>query len=54
MRSLPELRYISTPKRVCAALNDETVLDSRDALLVWEPRRVVPQYAVHPPTCAYG
>lgn len=48
MRSLSELRYVGTAKRVRAALNNETVLDSRDVLLVWEPRRVVPQYAVPP------
>jgi uncharacterized protein (DUF427 family) len=48
MRSLPELRYIGSPKHIRAALNDETVLESNDAFLVWEPRRVVPQYAVPP------
>jgi uncharacterized protein (DUF427 family) len=48
MRSLPELRYVSTLKRVRAALKNETVLDSDGAFLVWEPRRVVPQYAVPP------
>jgi uncharacterized protein (DUF427 family) len=48
MRLLPELRFISTPKRVRAMLNDGTVLDSDDVFLVWEPRRVVPQYAVRP------
>jgi uncharacterized protein (DUF427 family) len=46
MRSLPELRYIGSPKHIRAALNGETVLESNDAFLVWEPRRVVPQYAV--------
>lgn len=48
MRSLPELRYVSTPKRIRASLHGETILDTRDGLLVWEPRRVVPQYAVPP------
>ncbi len=47
-RLLGELRFMSTPKRVRAALGDRTVLDTRSALLVWEPRRVVPQYAVPP------
>ena len=45
-RDLAELRYATTPKRLRAALDGETVLDTRDALLVWEPRRVVPFYAV--------
>ncbi len=48
LRSLPELRFVSTQKRVRAALHGETVVDSCDAVLVWEPRRVVPQYAVPP------
>lgn len=45
-RNLAELRYATTPKRVRADLDGRTVLDTRDALLVWEPRRVVPWYAV--------
>ena len=44
--SLTQLRTARTPKRLRAQLGDEMVLDTRDALLVWEPRRVVPQYAV--------
>jgi uncharacterized protein (DUF427 family) len=47
-RDLAELRYAVTPKRVRAILNGRTVLDTRDALLVYEPRRVVPWYAVPP------
>lgn len=47
-RDLAELRYASTPKRLRASLDGRTVLDTRDALLVWEPRRVVPFYAVPP------
>lgn len=47
-RSLPELRFVGTPKRVRATLREKTVLDTREAFLVWEPRRVVPQYAVPP------
>lgn len=46
--SLAELRYVATPKRVRALLDGRTVLDTRDALLVYEPRRVVPWYAVPP------
>ena len=47
-RDLAELRYAATPKRIRALLDGETVLDTREALLVWEPRRVVPWYAVPP------
>jgi uncharacterized protein (DUF427 family) len=46
LRNLAELRYVTTPKRIRADLDGRTVLDTRDALLVWEPRRVVPWYAV--------
>jgi uncharacterized protein (DUF427 family) len=45
-RGLAELRYTATPKRLRAVLEGQTVLDTRDALLVYEPRRVVPWYAV--------
>jgi uncharacterized protein (DUF427 family) len=41
-----QLRYEPVEKRVRANLGDETVLDSTRAILVWEPRRVVPSYAV--------
>jgi uncharacterized protein (DUF427 family) len=47
-QDLAQLRYATTPKRLRAALDGRTVLDTRDALLVWEPRRVVPYYAVPP------
>ena len=47
-RCLAELRHAATPKRIRALLDGQTVLDTRDALLVWEPRRVVPSYAVPP------
>ncbi|MBC7596032.1 MAG: DUF427 domain-containing protein [Kineosporiaceae bacterium] len=47
-RDLAELRYGATPKRVRALLKGQTVLDTRDAVLVYEPRRVVPWYAVPP------
>jgi len=40
------LRYEPTRKRVRATLGGETVVDSVRAVLVWEPRRVVPGYAV--------
>lgn len=41
-----ELRYEPTAKRIRAVLNGATVVDSDRAILVWEPRRVVPTYAV--------
>src|SRR5665811_2035726 len=47
-RGLTQLRYAATPKRLRALLDGQTVLDTRDALLVYEPRRVVPWYAVPP------
>ena len=43
---LEELRYEPTEKRVRALLAGEEVVDSTRALLVWEPKRVVPSYAV--------
>jgi uncharacterized protein (DUF427 family) len=46
--TLPELRIAPTRKRLRAMTGGEVVLDTHDALLVWEPRRVVPQYAVPP------
>jgi uncharacterized protein (DUF427 family) len=46
MGRLGDLRWEPTAKRVRAELGGRTVLDSRDARLVWEPRRVVPSYAV--------
>ncbi|WP_051441994.1 DUF427 domain-containing protein [Arthrobacter sp. H14] len=45
-RILPELRYQPTEKRVRANLGAETVVDSRAAVLVWEPGRILPHYAV--------
>jgi uncharacterized protein (DUF427 family) len=45
-RDLAELRFVSTPKRLRASLDGRTVVDTRDAMVVWEPRRVVPMYAV--------
>jgi uncharacterized protein (DUF427 family) len=43
---LSELRHEQTEKWVRAFLARQPVLDSTRALLVWEPRRVVPSYAV--------
>jgi uncharacterized protein (DUF427 family) len=41
-----QLRYEPTAKRVRATLGGATVVDSTRAVLVWEPRRIVPSYAV--------
>jgi uncharacterized protein (DUF427 family) len=46
MQGLGELRYQPTDKRVRALVGERTVADSVRAVLVWEPRRVVPYYAV--------
>ena len=40
------LRYEPIEKRIRASAAGETVLDSTRAVLLWEPRRVVPTYAV--------
>jgi uncharacterized protein (DUF427 family) len=44
--ALPQLRYLPTPKRVRALLDGRPVADSTRAVLVWEPQRIVPSYAV--------
>src|SRR5690242_10230774 len=41
-----QLRYEPTSKRIRAVLGCATVLGSTRAVLVWEPRRIVPSYAV--------
>ena len=41
-----ELRHEPTAKRIQAVLGGATVVDSTRAVLVWEPRRFVPSYAV--------
>jgi uncharacterized protein (DUF427 family) len=43
---LRQLRYEPTEKRLRAQLGDGPVIDTTRALLVWEPRRVVPSFAV--------
>jgi len=43
---LGELRYEPTSKRIRAVLDGGTVVDTTRALLVWEPQRIVPSYAV--------
>jgi uncharacterized protein (DUF427 family) len=44
--NLSALRYEPTAKRIRVFLGGEPVADTRQARLVWEPRRVVPTYAV--------
>ncbi len=46
MSLLGELRYEPVTRRIRASLGGVPVLDTTDAVLVWEPRRVVPLYAV--------
>jgi len=43
---LDELRYELIGKRIRAVLGGGTAVDSTQAVLVWEPRRIVPSYAV--------
>jgi uncharacterized protein (DUF427 family) len=43
---LAELRYEPTAKRIRAVLGEATAVDSTRAVLLWEPRRVVPTWAV--------
>jgi uncharacterized protein (DUF427 family) len=44
--ALGGLRHEPTAKRIRAEVGGEVVVDSTSAVLVWEPRRVVPSYAV--------
>lgn len=44
--ALDALRYEPTAKRIRACLGGDPVVDTRAAYLVWEPRRLVPSYAV--------
>lgn len=45
-RARDELRYEPTERRVRAYAGSEPAVDSTRAVLLWEPRRVVPSYAV--------
>jgi uncharacterized protein (DUF427 family) len=40
------LRFQPTPKRIRATVGGDAVVDSGRAVLLWEPRRIVPAYAV--------
>ncbi|WP_028266313.1 DUF427 domain-containing protein [Arthrobacter sp. MA-N2] len=44
--AFPQLRYEPTAKRVRASLGGNTVVDTLQAWLVWEPRRITPIFAV--------
>lgn len=46
MSTLGELRFEPTAKRVRAMIGGTPIVDSTRAVLVWEPRRIVPSYAV--------
>jgi uncharacterized protein (DUF427 family) len=46
MGSLGELRYEPVDKRIRGRIAGQVVVDTDRALLVWEPKRVVPSYAV--------
>ena len=46
MQELGVLRHEPIDKRIRATLGGSTVVDSTRAMLVWEPLRVVPTYAV--------
>jgi uncharacterized protein (DUF427 family) len=46
MSGIGRLRHEPTAKRIRAELDGITVVDSTRAVLLWEPRRVVPSYAV--------
>jgi uncharacterized protein (DUF427 family) len=46
MGELGRLRYEPIEKRIRGTLGDRAVIDSKRAILVWEPKRVVPTYAV--------
>ncbi len=43
---LEHLRFERTAKRIRAMIDDQVLVDTTSAVLLWEPRRVVPAYAV--------
>lgn len=45
MGSVGQLRYEPVNKRIRGLIDGQVVIDSDRALLVWEPKRVVPSYA---------
>jgi uncharacterized protein (DUF427 family) len=45
-QSVPQLGYERVPMRLRAYVDSELALDTQRGVLVWEPRRIVPMYAV--------
>jgi uncharacterized protein (DUF427 family) len=45
-RLLQELRFEPVPQRIRVAYDGQVLADTTEAMLVWEPRHVVPSYAV--------
>lgn len=45
-KATPQLGYEPVPMRLRAYVGDAVALDTRGGVLVWEPRRIVPVYAV--------
>jgi uncharacterized protein (DUF427 family) len=45
-KAVPELGFEPVPMRLRAYVGDELALDTERGVLVWEPRRIVPVYAV--------
>lgn len=45
-QAIPQLGFEPVPMRLRAFMDDEPVLDTQHGVLVWEPRRIVPVYAV--------
>jgi uncharacterized protein (DUF427 family) len=46
MGGLGQLRYEPVDKRIRGVIGGQMIIDTDRALLVWEPKRVVPRYAV--------
>ncbi|SDK65672.1 DUF427 domain-containing protein [Arthrobacter sp. ok362] len=44
--AFPQLRYEPTAKRIRARIAGHTVVDTLNAYLIWEPRRITPVFAV--------
>jgi uncharacterized protein (DUF427 family) len=45
-QAIPQLRFEPVSTRLRAFVDDALALDTRHGVLVWEPRRIVPAYAV--------
>ena len=45
-QAVPQLAFEPVPMRLRAYVGDELALDTQRGVLVWEPRRIVPVYAV--------